>query len=640
MRDLQLDADIDKTEICSPNLLDVYMKDLEKAVKEDEVTKRVVFLTGVSSYTRDPLNLFLKGPSSIGKTYVTVETIKYFPEDRVMLLGGLSPTALVHDFGVLKDKDGREFTLLDAPNKDYMREDFKSEDGRINHRALNEEYALRRTEWDKKIRDSYNEVKLGGRILVFLESPHEDTFMRLRPILSHDAPEIEFKFTGKEGSGQLRTMKVKLVGWPATIFCTTETKYLEELATRSLTHTPDMSVEKYRKAVQLLGHRASFPLFYEKERESKTALKEFFSKILPTHGINVEPPRIVIPYYDSLSNFIDVSQPRDQRDWQKMKSLIESSTLLHCFHRPVVMMGMHTHLVANFMDLGNAASVFSKVEESTRLGLSGHIIKVFYDVIVKRWNKDGKAMRVQDLVSDHNTLGHGTINRKTFYKYLNALEDRAWVMTEADPTDRRKKMVIVTKGSTESRLLSSLRQFQSHFTLQSLKEWITTYIDLFTQVSGIMDPKVTMAEDMMTPIENWRLFYDPKKTEYVEWTQDQHTLFDEVLGRLFFEGLDLTLLQAGLKAVPEIGMGTNRDKFSEDQGELTEALKMVLTVLKDSVKQNDMNPVERIDLVETLIQTFGYSPAECHKLIGILLKDIMIYERPGDTLYPTGGIFG
>jgi len=73
-----------------PQLYDKFMLHLSRFVKRDEEAKNMVFLTALSAYTPEPINLFLRGESSIGKTYNVIETLKYFPEDDVWLLGGLS----------------------------------------------------------------------------------------------------------------------------------------------------------------------------------------------------------------------------------------------------------------------------------------------------------------------------------------------------------------------------------------------------------------------------------------------------------------------------------------------------------------------------------------------------------------------
>jgi len=63
----------------SRNLIDYVLADLDKRVKRDKPTKVSVFFTALSAYLPEPINLFLKGESGIGKTYNVVETLTYFP---------------------------------------------------------------------------------------------------------------------------------------------------------------------------------------------------------------------------------------------------------------------------------------------------------------------------------------------------------------------------------------------------------------------------------------------------------------------------------------------------------------------------------------------------------------------------------
>ena len=101
----------------SVDLISYVLSDLEKRVKRDKPTKLSVFFAGLSAYTREPINLFLKGESGVGKSYNVVETLKYFPREDVWFLGGLSPKALIHEHGVLLNKYGEPLDLSEKPIK-------------------------------------------------------------------------------------------------------------------------------------------------------------------------------------------------------------------------------------------------------------------------------------------------------------------------------------------------------------------------------------------------------------------------------------------------------------------------------------------------------------------------------------------
>ena len=118
----------------SRDLLEVYMRHLDNTVKRDHATKRMVFLTALSAYSRNPQNLFLKGPSSTGKTYNVTQALRYFPQTEVWMLGGLSPTALVHDYGILIDSESEE--EIDPVEDKPKKEDYKDDKGRLDKHAF------------------------------------------------------------------------------------------------------------------------------------------------------------------------------------------------------------------------------------------------------------------------------------------------------------------------------------------------------------------------------------------------------------------------------------------------------------------------------------------------------------------------
>jgi hypothetical protein len=106
-----------------PDLLNKIMKNLDKTVKEDENVKFAVFFTCLSSNLPEPLNLFVRGPSSSGKTYGTVQTTQLFPDKDVMSIGSASPKFLIRQRGVLVDRFGNEISLVQKPDRKATEED-------------------------------------------------------------------------------------------------------------------------------------------------------------------------------------------------------------------------------------------------------------------------------------------------------------------------------------------------------------------------------------------------------------------------------------------------------------------------------------------------------------------------------------
>jgi hypothetical protein len=443
----------------SRDLLKVYMKHLDKTVKKDHTTKRMVFLTALSAYSQNPQNLFLKGPSSTGKTYNATQTLRYFPQTDIWMLGGLSPTALVHDYGILIDSEtGEEIDPIeDKPKK----QNYKDDTGKLDKQA----FERAQKGWRDRLRKAYYLVELQGKILVFLEAPHPETYMRLRPVLSHDAPQISYKFTDKPGGGALRTMHVVLKGWPACIFCTTETRYIEDLATRGFTVTPDMDPDKYKAAVQLKGEMKAHPWKFNLNEDREFRDLQSYMQVLTgrLHLTN----HVVIPYAMELSSVYPSILPRDMRDYDHFLALIEMSCLLHIFQRPLIKLNKIQHWMTNIKDYLTALELLKSFEETTRAGIPGHIVNFFHKIVAPF----GRPVNYEDLVKKHNETMAEKASKKRLYKYVELLRDIGWVDTVADPEDKRKRLVYPLK-KPESRLYYSLRQSTPFFHEKDFKNWL------------------------------------------------------------------------------------------------------------------------------------------------------------------------
>lgn len=398
----------------------LYMTLLSKWVKHDWITRQIVFLTALSAYSPNPLNLFVRGPSSIGKSYTVMQSIKFFDLKKdVWLLGGMSPTALVHDYATMVDESGAVVT--------YDEVDWKGGEGR----------------------DIKYVVDLTGKILVFLEAPSQDTFQRLRPILSHDTQEVRFTFTDKAKGGSLRTRHVYLKGFPATIFCTVDPTFQEELATRSINITPEMTEEKYRDAIILQGEKAAMPwrnhnpdptltLYRDNVADLKRAMTSF---------------EVVIPYGEALSQCYPFSQPRDMRDFSKLVSLLQQYTYFHLWQRPWLEgTGYERRVVlATLKDFADTVKIFSWVAETTRSGLPGNVVSFFSEVMVPLQREMGSAIDMDAVGKKWRNTYHTTRSKATLRKnYLDPIRSVGWIDEDADPDDRRKTLLRVIGGPEQS----------------------------------------------------------------------------------------------------------------------------------------------------------------------------------------------
>ena len=402
----------------NPNILQDVIKEMDNVIKEDYPCKLSVFFTGISAYLKEPLNTFIRAASGLGKTWNTTKALDFMPETNVLMLGGLSPTALVHEYGTRYSLTGEKLDDLEKPNK-------KEYENQTDYKA-----ALHA--WKEKLRESYIQVDLQGKILVFLESPHPKTFNVLRPILSHDKYRISFRITDKTNKGTLQTKHIVIQGWPATIFLNAQDQYIEELATRSFTVSPMQNPEKYVKANVYTTEKANMP-WIEDERLSRLKIfQTFFGQL----QCALESRDVIIPFAN-LHMFYPAEIPRDMRDYQHLLQFIKCITALHFYQRVLAKHEGKEYLLANSQDVMFAWLVFNLIFETTRAGISQHLLDFYHQIIEQRpkWNGE-------ELTTAYNEAYKPKRSKKTIQRWLGTLEDLGYITCEEDTEDKRKNNYI------------------------------------------------------------------------------------------------------------------------------------------------------------------------------------------------------
>ncbi|MEM2514559.1 MAG: hypothetical protein QXU81_09660 [Candidatus Bathyarchaeia archaeon] len=444
------------------NLVDYVLADLERRVKRDRATKLSVFFTGLSAYTREPINLFLKGESGSGKSYNVVQTLRYFPQEDVWFLGGLSPKALIHEHGVLLNKHGEPLDLEDRPIKP-KRKNYASEE---EYREALKEYHEELRAYAEEIPEGYTLINLRNKILVFLEVPEYETFKMLYPILSHDTERIEYRFTDKSAKGPLRTVKVVIEGWPATIFLTTDKHYMEELATRSFTVTPEVSKEKIEQANILTNLKASFPWEYSEETEEAKCIKALIESL--KKQLTGGKTSVAIPF-SNLYELFPKEIARDMRDFQHFIQFLKALTILHFFQRPFIRVGDKRFIVSTVEDVRKALEIYAELFETTRTGTEQRILSFYHDIV-----KGKESWFLTDLVEAYNEKAERKVSSETVRRWLERLSEIGYVNIEKSDLDKRlnvyKPLVKEEK--------STIRQKLEMWTVSSLelekgfKKWL------------------------------------------------------------------------------------------------------------------------------------------------------------------------
>jgi len=457
-----------------PKLYSKFLRHLSRTVRRDIITKNMVFLTALSAYTPEPINLFLRGESSIGKSYNVVQVLKYFPKDDVWLLGGLSPTALIHQHGTLIDKNGDLILPSSKPYKDATPEEKEA--------------------WIQKMRDSRYLVELNGKILVFLEAPHFETFNMLRPILSHDAHQISYRFTDKSGKGQLQTQHVIIQGWPATIFCSTQEKYVQDLATRGFTITPEMTQKKYAAANILTGKKSAYPWMFQQDFDYM--LLEGYIHFLKNQLSEI---KAVDPYAIKFAQAFPSRSPRSMRDFKHLTNLIKVSALFHFAQRPLVIRKIkpeteaedpaanqkkeieERYIMVTRRDYDFVIALWNNIQETTETSAPGHIIK-FYHEAVEEVAKEKQEFTIEDLTEKWNTKSEDKKSSDAIRRWATFLCSIGYLTSKPDPNDKRRQLFKIIHANQKSRNCTNL-QFSSIFTLETLKNWLKEAEQIFAHNS-------------------------------------------------------------------------------------------------------------------------------------------------------------
>jgi len=446
-----------------PRLYSKFLKHLGRTVRRDDITKNMSLLTCLSAYTSKPLNLFLRGESSIGKTYNIMQVSNYFPQEDVWRLGGLSKRALVHGFGVLVDQHNEEIDLSKKPQKPTKSE-YADE---YDYREVTKEYKEAQETWVKRLQNSRYLVDLTGKILLFLEPPDFETFMALRPILSHDAREISYKIVDKTAKGKLQTKHVIIRGWPACVFCSTREKYVQDLATRGFTVTPEMTPEKYRNANILTGEKAALP--WKFQRDFDFNLLEGYVRSFKNR---MEDFQVLIPYAKQLAGKFPSNFPRAMRDFKHVLTLIKVSAQFHFVQRPILIQKIEDkekrYILASRQDYDFVMGLWEKVRETTETSAPGQIMKFFHEVVEKIAERIPNFL-IQDLVEEWNSKFQEKKSSSAIRKWVDFLCDIGYLTKKPNPSDKRSNILNVIRQKNSENVGFNLAEF---FEFDSFKEWL------------------------------------------------------------------------------------------------------------------------------------------------------------------------
>ena len=365
-----------KSKIDSNNFIEYIVQSVKKTVKSEDVLIRQILYTAFSSYIEDdPINLGIIAPTSEGKTYPIVESLKYFPDEDVLYIGQMSTKVLVRQKGTLIDKvDGKPIEdKIDELNK-KIRELNKQRNSSFDKTIkakINDEIEGIEEEIKNLYQNSKTLIDLRGKILVFLEPPHYELWNLLKPILSHDKKEIEFPYVNNTEKAGIQTKDVVVRGWPSCIFCSArdESRWeiWPEVKSRLLITSPNMIPQKYQESNQLIAQIKGLPniiqeqIIISKEEIDTTKqcvlfLKQTIHDLKNRNEIN-NKISLWIPYNYLLQQILPAKKGTDVRFTKKLFSLLDIVPIVKNNQRMMMNIEGEFIIIADLSDLKEVLSL-------------------------------------------------------------------------------------------------------------------------------------------------------------------------------------------------------------------------------------------------------------------------------------------
>jgi hypothetical protein len=372
------------TQTHTEDIVEYFFKTVKKTVKCEDVLVRQIGYTALSSYIEDdPLNLGIMAPTSEGKTYPVEETLKFFPKDDVYKIGSMSAKVLVRKKGVLVNKN---LEPIEQKIKGLYKQKCKAKD--------QDEKDQISDEIEKLYEDAKTLIDLRGKILVFLEPPDKEVWAILKPILSHDSPEIEYPFVNQTDREGHQTKDVVVRGWPSCIFCSArdESKWdmWPEIKSRFLISSPNMIPQKYQESKELISIRKGLPNLIQQQivisdneielaKDCILLIKQKITELRSKSNTNGNKISIWIPYANLLEKELPATKGTDVRLVKRIFSLLNIVPIVKFNLRKMLVLGggyeEETSVIADLDDLKEVLSITQNFE-----GIPKYKIEFFNNV--------------------------------------------------------------------------------------------------------------------------------------------------------------------------------------------------------------------------------------------------------------------
>jgi hypothetical protein len=414
-----------------PIQIDEIQDILSLTIKHDDSTKILLFLAMLLTYTeQEQQNVAMQAESSSGKSYIPLEVASYFQREEydkdILFIASASPTAFFHEAGMLVDEHGKPINFGERPLKNAS--------------------SKKKMEWDRRLENSRILVDLERKILIFLDQPHYMLMEKLRPLLSHDKKELNYKITDRSARKGLRTKNVTLIGFPTIIFCSAKLSLDEQERTRVFLLSPEVEEEKIIKSIYLLGEKLGNRDKFKNFLESDARRYWLKARVASIHSAGIRDI-VIEDWQDICKQFLEDHPnpiPRHQRDFPRLISLIKAHALLNYAHREL---GEDRRIKANSEDIEAGFKLYDQVAKPNEIGLSPHVYEIYQKVIKPHLKLDTGLDR-RFIQQEYFRVYHRALkDEKLRREILPSLESAGLIVQDRDPQDKRRMLIYTTDQS-------------------------------------------------------------------------------------------------------------------------------------------------------------------------------------------------
>ena len=467
------------------NYLNTQVKDDPRLVKQ---LLRVYF----SAYTKNPRNMAILAPSSDGKTHATVQVSKIFPEKDFISVGRLSPTALIHQYGMMIDENGNNI-------EPKLKELEKLKNTSQNDEEIN--YAKETIQ--EMLKTAKNLVDLTNKVLLFLDNPSPQTYEVLKPILSHDKEEILYKTT--KGDGSLKVKETIIRGWPATIVCSAKNEAKNEvwpeIETRFFMSSPNNTVTKYKKANQLTSQKMGLPSWssdiYDNSDDRKWC-SLYINEIITQLKCHKD---FWHPLYDIIDQFFPSNQGVMMRHYKRLLSFCNVESMINAEQRPTIeFKNTKNEIIKTFV--GTLEDIESAIDVIGNLSvIPPEKLKFYDDIFVPLFNETntvqndlteqqkrivGKTgVTSEELAEKYTKVFLKPITAKQIREnYLHMLRDEGLIQIEQDEDNKRQLLYYPTNSIAIHNLGDLKSSIISNSPFTKLKyDYVIPRLKMFNQLT-------------------------------------------------------------------------------------------------------------------------------------------------------------